>query len=61
MSPETESTQPPPQSTNPATELTERQEVDLADAATQERYRAEYLQQLRRMSCPGCGEGEANY
>ncbi len=28
----------------------------LDDAELQERYRQEYLTQLRRLSCPGCGE-----
>lgn len=30
--------------------------AQLADAELQERYRKEYLAQLRRLSCPGCGE-----
>lgn len=42
----------------PPTQLTERQETDLANATVQEQYREEYLQQLRRRSCPGCGEGQ---
>ncbi len=29
----------------------------LTDAELQEQYRQEYLIQLRRLSCPGCGEG----
>ena len=28
----------------------------LSDAELQERYRKEYIEQLKRMSCPGCGE-----
>jgi hypothetical protein len=36
--------------------LTEAQEQALADADTQEKYRIEYLRQLRQRSCPGCGE-----
>lgn len=28
----------------------------LSDAELQERYRHEYIEQLKRMSCPGCGE-----
>lgn len=33
------------------------QEVEeLADATTQENYRQEYLLQMKRLSCPGCGE-----
>ncbi len=30
--------------------------TDEALAAQQEQYRQAYLQQLRRMSCPGCGD-----
>lgn len=30
--------------------------AQLADAELQEKYRKEYLAQLRRLSCPGCGE-----
>ena len=30
--------------------------AQLEDAELQERYRKEYLAQLRRLSCPGCGE-----
>lgn len=30
--------------------------AQLDDAELQERYRKEYLAQLRRLSCPGCGE-----
>lgn len=48
----------PSQSSSP---ITERQEADLADASVQEQYREEYLRQLRRRSCPGCGEGDAIY
>lgn len=28
----------------------------LSDAELQERYRREYMNQLKQMSCPGCGE-----
>lgn len=28
----------------------------LSDADLQEKYRKEYLEQLKRRSCPGCGE-----
>ena len=28
----------------------------LSDADLQEQYRKEYLEQLKRRSCPGCGE-----
>ena len=31
---------------------------ELTDEALQAKYRAAYLDQLRRRSCPGCGEGE---
>jgi hypothetical protein len=30
--------------------------AQLADAELQEKYRKEYLAQVRRLSCPGCGE-----
>ena len=39
-------------------QLTERDQQALADAETQEAYRAEYIRQLKLRSCPGCGEGE---
>lgn len=29
--------------------------------ATQQEYRKAYLEQLRRMSCPGCGEDFTNF
>ncbi len=38
--------------------LSEREHLDLADASTQAKYRAAYLEQLRRRACPGCGEGD---
>jgi hypothetical protein len=31
---------------------------ELTDTETQEKYRAAYLEQLRRLSCPGCGDSE---
>ena len=34
------------------------EQVELADAETQAKYRAAYLEQLRRRSCPGCGDSE---
>ena len=34
----------------------EERPADLADAAAQERYRQEYLIQMQRLSCPGCGD-----
>ena len=63
MSPTTDAnTQPQEEPVLPATNtLTDQQQTDLSDAATQERYRIEYLQQQRRQSCPGCGEGDAIY
>lgn len=63
MSPTTDiSAKPDEQPVLPATNtLTEQQQADLSDATTQERYRREYLQQQRRQSCPGCGEGDAIY
>ena len=35
--------------------------AQFADAELQERYRQEYLVQLRRLSCPGCGEDLASF
>lgn len=35
---------------------TASENAQLEDAELQERYRKEYLAQLRRLSCPGCGE-----
>ena len=31
-------------------------DTELIDAATQEKYRREYLIQIRRLSCPGCSD-----
>jgi hypothetical protein len=39
----------------------EERPTDLADAATQEKYRQEYLIQMRRLSCPGCGDDGRSY
>lgn len=61
MTPDASAPTPAPEPVAPDETLTVQQQSDLTDAVTQERYRAEYLQQLRRQSCPGCGEGEANY
>jgi hypothetical protein len=38
--------------------LTTAQHQQLTDGETQEKYRTEYIRQLRQRSCPGCGEGE---
>lgn len=46
--------EPPPHNTELPADA-----AQLADAELQERYRKEYLAQLRRLSCPGCGEGDA--
>ena len=35
--------------------------AQLEDAELQERYRQEYLTQLRRLSCPGCGEDFSSF
>ena len=40
----------------PSVAETPADEAQLADAELQERYRKEYLAQLRRLSCPGCGD-----
>jgi hypothetical protein len=42
---------PPPSNAEPPAD-----NAQLADAELQERYRQEYLAQLRRLSCPGCGD-----
>jgi hypothetical protein len=34
------------------------EEATLTDAEVQETYRAAFLEQLRRLSCPGCGDSE---
>lgn len=39
--------------------VTGGQAVD--DEARQEQFRQAYREQLRRMSCPGCGEGEPEF
>ena len=46
---------------NPKPECTQANETpeqlaDLSNEAQQADYRQAYLEQLRRMSCPGCGE-----
>jgi hypothetical protein len=38
--------------------LSPAEQEQLSDAATQEEYRREYLAQLRRRACPGCGESD---
>ena len=40
----------------PASEAAPSDACPLSEAELQERYRKEYLEQLRKMSCPGCGE-----
>ena len=48
---------PAPVSRHPQTpSLTPDELAQLADAAKQEDFRREYLAQLRRRACPGCGE-----
>lgn len=37
-------------------QLTEQQQMELANAELQQHYHDEYLRQLRLRSCPGCGE-----
>lgn len=43
--------EPPPSNTELPSDA-----AQLADAELQKKYRKEYLAQLRRLSCPGCGE-----
>jgi hypothetical protein len=38
-------------------QLTKQQQVDLTDPETQARYLTEFNEQMRRLFCPGCGEG----
>ena len=38
--------------------LTDPERQQLEDPETQERHRLEYLKQLRRLQCPGCGEAD---
>jgi hypothetical protein len=40
----------------PTSSTTNDKDVNLDDEALQAEYRKAYLEQLRRMSCPGCGE-----
>lgn len=40
---------------------TNEQMADLADLEKQAEYRREYLTQLRRRACPGCGETDSIY
>ena len=37
-------------------ELTDKQREDLQNDELQAKYQAAYEQQMRRQSCPGCGE-----
>ena len=39
-----------------AESLSPAQEQQLSDEQLQEQYRQAYLEQLRRRSCPGCGD-----
>lgn len=49
--------QSPGNDTPPAeNQLTTEQLADLQSPATQQAYRRAYLEQLRRQSCPGCGD-----
>jgi hypothetical protein len=48
-----------PTEANSATEqnLTAKQQTELNDPELQARYLAEFNEQMRRLYCPGCGEG----
>ncbi len=46
----------PPEASEPESPSESQPLTDEALAAQQEQYRQAYLQQLRRMSCPGCGD-----
>jgi len=48
--------QPEPESVTAPTGDVPGPLADLSNDAQQDEYRRAYLEQLRRMSCPGCGE-----
>ena len=48
--------QPTPESVNGPTGEATEELADLSNEAQQAEYRRAYLEQLGRMSCPGCGE-----
>ncbi len=41
---------------NQTEQLTDEQRAQLEDEELQAKHRAAFQQQMRRMSCPGCGE-----
>ena len=45
-----------PDQLNAGDTLTPKQTQQLTDAELQEKYRQAYLKQIRRQSCPGCGD-----
>ena len=45
-----------PEQIKAADALAPEQTQQLADAELQEKYRQAYLEQIRRQSCPGCGD-----
>ncbi len=45
-----------PEQSNVADALTPKQTQQLSDEELQEQYRQAYLEQIRRQSCPGCGD-----
>ena len=50
-----------PPLTDENTRLTNEQLGDLENLEQQAEYRREYLTQLHRRACPGCGETDSNY
>lgn len=47
-----------PRTSNHCDQLSEAQLAELSDAGKQAEYLQEYLAQLRRQACPGCGESD---
>ena len=50
-----------PSTSDETVSLTNEQLAELNDQEKQAEYRREYLAQLRRRACPGCGETDSVY
>lgn len=50
-----------PPTANGNASLTNEQLAELSDQDKQAEYRREYLAQLQRRACPGCGETDSMY
>lgn len=59
LSPKHGSSEPRPM--DGTVDLTNEQLAELNDQKKQAEYRREYLAQLRRRACPGCGETDSVY